>query len=386
MYLHEFQAKNILKDNNILVPKSFLLNNINQINDVLNFFNSDNLILKAQIHSGARGKFGGILPVKKTYTELLNKISQLLGATLITNQSGSEGKIVNKILIEECIDIKEEIYISLSVDRDNEEIVMLVSSSGGIDIENVGDSRFLKLNINLLLGLCDYQIREVLYFLNFKNNYFLKLKQFFFFLFSIFLSNDLSLLEINPLVIFNDNLLCLDAKFECDDNALYRNKKIEALYDFSQENTVEIEAKKYGLSYISLGGTIGCMVNGAGLAMATMDLIKLHDGNPANFLDIGGDATEDHVFQAIRVILMDDNINCIFVNIFGGIVRCDLIANSMLTAFKKLNVTIPIVVRLIGHMSDNALHIIRKSKFDIHIESDFMVAIKKIVSLSKGAV
>ena len=240
MYLHEFQAKNILKDNNILVPKSFLLSDINQINYVLSFFNSDNLILKAQIYSGARGRFGGILPVKKTYTELFNNISKLLGKTLTTDQSGSEGKIVNKILIEECIDIKEEFYISLSVDRDSEKIVMLISSCGGVDIENVCKSKFLKLNINLLLGLCDYQIREVLYFLNFKSNYFFKLKQFFSSLFSIFLSNDLSLLEINPLVIFNDNLLCLDAKFECDDNALYRNKEIEALYDFSQENSVEI--------------------------------------------------------------------------------------------------------------------------------------------------
>jgi len=384
MYLHEFQAKNIFKENGILVPKSFLLKDVKDIASVLKFFSGTDLVLKAQIHSGSKYKYGGVIFVNKNYDELHSAVNKLLGKVLVTDQTGLEGKVVNEILIEERLDIKIEYYVSLFFDRNSEQLKFLISFSGGSGIEELGCTQFLDVNVNLLIGICDYQIREIIFFLKLDVKYFSDIKNLFVGFLSIFLKYDLLLLEVNPLIICNDKFFCLDAKVEVDDNSFYRNNTMKELFDFRQENVIENEAKKYNLSYISLDGNIGCLVNGAGLAMATMDLIKLNDGSPANFLDIGGDATEERVFQAIRIILLNKSVKCILINIFGGIVRCDLIANSLVKSFSRLNVSVPIVVRLSGNMSSEALIIINKSGLNIKTESDFLVATKKVIDLSKG--
>ena len=382
MYLHEFQVKSLLNINNIAVPKSYLFDKTKNINDVLKFFSTQNLIIKAQVHSGARFKYGGIIFSKNNREELNQKINKLLGKLLKTDQTNFNEKKIEKVLIEECYNIKNEIYLSFSIDIKNETIILLISFSGGSNIENQAESKFLKLNINLLFGVGDYQIREILYFLTLNNNYFYKFKILITNLLKVFIEHNMLLLEINPLIINNDNLLCLDAKAEVDDNALFKNNDLNKFYDPGQDDIIEIEAKKYSLSYISLTGNIGCMVNGAGLAMATMDLIKINGGNPANFLDIGGDATEEKVLQAIKVILLNKNVKCIFINIFGGIVRCDLIANSLILAYQKLNMSIPLVVRLVGNMSEEALNILSNAKYVIKTESNFAIAIKKVITLA----
>lgn len=384
MYLHEFQAKDLLKKNNILVPKSFLLNDMNNLEEVLKFFGkNDRVVLKAQVHSGARGKHGGILFSENNYDSLYNSTKALLGQVLVTNQTGRDGKIINEVLIEEIIDIEREFYVSFFVDREKESIVLLVSCTGGINIEEGNNDALIRLDIDGLCGLLDYQIRLVLFFLKLSGSYFASLKTILSRFLLIFLNYDLVLLEINPFVLSHDNFFCLDAKFEVDDNALYRQFELKENYDVRQENFLELEAKKYNLSYVSLDGNIGCVVNGAGLAMATMDMIKLNGGLPSNFLDIGGDFSDEKAFQAFRIILLNKSVECIFVNIFGGIVRCDLIASSLILAVKELDITIPIVVRLIGNMSDRALDIIKCSNLEINIESDFVFAVKKIVDLSK---
>lgn len=382
MYLHEFQTKLLLNNNNILVPKSYLINKDYKVEDIIKFFSNENLVIKAQIHSGSRFKYGGIIFSKNEFNILNKNIKKLLGQSIKTNQTDFNEKKIEKLLIEEVYNIENEIYLSYSLDTNVESIVLLISYSGGYNVEQQNHTCFLKLNIDLLFGPCDYQIREILFFLKLEKEYFYKLKKLIVSLFNIFIKNNMLLLEINPLIIIDTNFICLDAKAEIDDNALCKNKELIKFYDPGQEEEIEAEAKKYSLSYISLKGNIGCMVNGAGLAMATMDLIKFHGGEPANFLDIGGDATDERVFQAIRIILLNKNIKCIFINIFGGIVRCDLIANSLISTYKKLNISIPCVVRLVGNMSREALDIISKSDCSISTESNFLLAIEKVIKLS----
>ncbi len=383
MYLHEFQAKQILKKHEILIPKSFLLKTPDDINNIITFFNCDQLILKCQIHSGARKKFGGIKLVNNNYNDISRYVNKMLGNYLHTNQTDTNGKIINEILIEQVIKFEQEFYFSLLLDRDSESIILLASKNGGINIENNITINISKFKIDPLFGICDYQIICILNTLKLNNNYFIKLKLLCSNLLNIFLKNNLNLLEINPLVLHNTNFVCLDAKFDIDDNSYYKNTKLFELYDYRQDDTIETQAKKYNLNYISLSGNIGCIVNGAGLAMATMDLIKINNGNPANFLDIGGAASENTFLNAINIILLNKNINIIFINIFGGIIRCDLIAKSLITSLKQLNINIPIVIRLVGNMCDEALNIIKSSSFNITVILDFLSAVKTVINLSK---
>lgn len=383
MYLHEYQSKNILKSNNIFIPKSILLERFEDIFVINEYFSSEKLVLKAQVHSGSRASSGGIIFVNNIFSELSDNIKILLSSKISTNQTLYEQKIVEKILIEEYISFSNSFYLSLFVDKIKENISFLFSSNSGSFIESSAKNMFFSFSVEPIFGISNYQVKYFLKCLNLDGIFFDKVKFFLTKLLDIFISHDIILLEINPLVLYCDEFFCLDAKIEIDENAVFRQKKIFLSNDFSQYDFLEIDAKKNNLNYISLKGNIGCIVNGAGLAMATMDLIKFCGGEPANFLDIGGDATEDKVFNAIRIINLNSQVACIFVNIFGGIVQCDFIANSIIKACNALCIKIPIVVRFIGNMAIEGLNIIKKSNLFIHFELDFYNAVEKAVYFSR---
>ena len=383
MYLHEYQSKEILKKHNILVPISSLVENVNAIQAIKSLFISDKLVLKAQIHSGARANFGGIVLVNNNFNDLYSNLSKMLGSKIITNQTCGEFKCVNRVLIEEFINFSRSFYLSLIINRANENMCFLFSSDSGSAIESLSEKKFFTLNIEPLFGISDYNIKYILKKLDLDMFLFNKMKVLLSSFLDIFISNDLVLLEINPLVIKNDEFLCLDAKFEVDDNSFFRQEDLFMSNDLTQYDFLEVEAKKYNLSYISLEGNIGCIVNGAGLAMSTMDLINKKNGSPANFLDIGGDATEDKVFNAIRIILLNNKVNCIFFNIFGGIVKCDFIAQSIVKFINLVEINMPIVVRFVGNKSDEAVLILSECKNNVFFEPDFTIAVEKIVEISK---
>ncbi len=383
MYLHEYQSKFILKKNNILVPKSFLVENLDSICKINSCIVSDKVFLKAQIHSGARAKSGGVILLNNNFNDLYSKISFMLNSKIITNQTCGEFKLVNKILVEEVVDFSRSFYLSLFVDKSSEDLCFLFSCNSGGLIEDASNDNFFSINIEPFFGLSDYKIKYVLKKLNLDLSFFIKVKMLLSSFLDIFICNDLVLLEINPLVLKNDEFLCLDAKFEVDDNAFFRQENLFSINDLLQYDLLEIEAKKYNLSYISLDGNIGCIVNGAGLAMATMDLIKARNGFPANFLDIGGDATEDKVFNAIRIIMLNTKVKCILFNIFGGIIKCDSIAKSIVSYINKFNINIPIVVRFVGNKSEEAFLILSEIKSNVFFEPDFSKAIEKVVAISK---
>lgn len=383
MYLHEFQAKELLCKYGFIVPKGKVIDNVNTLSDIRSCFSGTKLVLKSQIHSGARGKAGGILLVDNNYGLLLNKLETMLNKQLVTSQTDLFGKSVNYVLIEEYVKIEREFYFSIFIDRKIEHIVLFVSSHGGEDIESQGLDSFFTIKLNLLYACYDFHIRELLYFLNLDKDYYFLLKDFIFKLFKLFIDNDLVLLEINPVALFNGRLICLDAKVEIDDNASFRQLKLVSIIDYRQKNFIEVEAEKHNLSYVLLDGNIGCIVNGAGLAMATMDVISLYNGKLANFLDIGGDANEEKVFFAFKVILLNKNVKCIFINIFGGIVRCDVVADSIVSVVKRMNIVLPIVIRLIGNMSKEAINIINDSNLNIILDLDFASAVQKIIYISR---
>lgn len=383
MYLHEFQAKNILKSKDILIPQSYLLNDLKQINEALNNIQSDKIVLKAQIHSGKRGKFGGIKIIKKNIEELNKEIANMINKNLITDQTDHIGKKIKYILIEEFIETKKEFYISFYIDRTLESTILTISKTGGIDIEQTSKLNFLKFKIDLDYGIYDYHIRNIIFFLNIET-YFEKIKFIITNLFDIFKTKNLILLEINPLVQHKNDFYCLDAKIEVDDNSSYKNKDLFDQYDYTQDNEIEKEAKKLNLSYISLNGNVGCIVNGAGLAMATLDLLNLNKINPANFLDIGGNATEETIKNAFKIITLKKNIKCIFINIFGGIVKCDLIANTLLNELKKEKNNIPIILRLAGNSSKEGIKIIKNSNLNIIAETDLDTSIKILTKKLNG--
>ncbi|HIH2762694.1 MAG TPA: ADP-forming succinate--CoA ligase subunit beta [Candidatus Azoamicus sp. MARI] len=384
MYLHEFQAKNLLKSKNILIPKSFLITCKEQGNEIINAIPSNKIVLKAQVHSGARGKFGGIKIINKNINEINSEITQMINKKLVTNQTGAEGKIIKYILAEEFIEIENEIYVSFYIDRTIESTILTISKFGGINIENNNQSTFLILKIDLDYGIYDYHIRNIIFYLKLEIIYFEKIKNLITNLFNIFKEKNLMLLEINPLIKYENNFYCLDAKMEVDDNSIYKNKDIFDQYDYSQDTETEIKAKFLNLSYISLDGNIGCIVNGAGLAMATLDLLKLNNLNPANFLDIGGNATEETIKNAFKIIKLEKNIKGIFINIFGGIVQCDLIANAILEEIKNSKNNIPIIIRLAGNKSHEGINIIKKSHLNIIAETDLTTSIKIIKDVLRG--
>ncbi len=382
MYLHEFQAKKLLSFYGISVPNGFLLECTEDITHLLYFFDDDYLVLKAQVHLGGRGKLGGIIIVENTYKSILHGVKSLLNKNFFLKNDFSSSLIVSKILVESKIEIISEFYFSYFINRDTSSIVLLVSKFGGIDVEI--SSEFFEINLDLNIGLLE---SDVIYLLEKISLDFKYLKDMYFVLnnaFSLFVDFNLLLLEINPFVLTNNGFLCLDAKIEVDDASLFRNRYIENIFDYSQKNKLEVMASKKNMSYIALNGLIGCIVNGAGLAMATLDVITIYGGKPANFLDIGGNAASDCIISAFEILLLNPQVKVIFINIFGGIIRCDIIAKNIVLAVTSLKVDIPVIVRLIGNMSDVGLEIINNSRLNLCIDNDLLSAVKKSILYSRG--
>lgn len=351
MNLHEYQAKTLLQKYGIPVPRGQVVAMAKDVPSVTNEINSAAWVVKAQVHAGGRGKAGGV-KVVKSVNDAQVIANELLGKTLVTYQNAPDGQPVNQVLIEETLPIARELYLSLLVDRSLERIVVVASSAGGMDIEEIANTtpeKILQEVCDPLTGLVDYQARSLGFKLDLQNEQIASFAKLLKSLYRLFKENDLALLEVNPLVVTTDGkLFCLDCKMSVDDNALYRQKALAEQRDWSQTDSKEAVAHHAGINYIALNGNIGCMVNGAGLAMATMDLIKLHGGAPANFLDVGGGASAETVAKAFKIILADHNVRAILVNIFGGIMRCDIIAEGIITAVKEVGIKIPVIVRLEG--------------------------------------
>jgi len=383
MHIHEYQAKEIFKNFGISVPKSCLVLSSQDVEQACLSLGGERWVVKAQVHSGARGKAGGVKLVG-TIEEAKEITNQLIGSRLVTNQTDSQGLPVEKILIESPQSINHEFYLSLLVDRQSNKVVVLASTEGGMDIESVAKNspeKIIKIEINSKTGLTDIDCQNLGKKLNLAGSALSDFAATVNSLYQIFIEKDASLIEINPLIKdSNDKIIALDAKIDFDDNALYRQEEILSLRDSSQEDERELEASLSQLNYISLDGNIGCMVNGAGLAMATMDLIQHFGGSPANFLDVGGGTTAERVSKAFELIQSGQNVKGILVNIFGGIVRCDLIAEGIIQACEKVGLNIPTVVRLEGTNADHGLKILKESSLDIEVESDLNLATQLIIS------
>jgi len=368
MNLHEYQAKTLLQKYGIPVPRGQVVAAANEVVAAASEINSNAWVVKAQVHAGGRGKAGGV-KVVKTPVEAQNVATELLGKTLVTYQNAPDGQPVNQVLIEETLPIARELYLSMLVDRALERVVVVASVAGGMDIEEIAHTspeKILQEVCDPLNGLVDYQARNLAFKLDLSGEQIGAFTKLLKGLYRLFKENDLALLEINPLVVTVDGkLFALDCKMSVDDNALYRQKALAEQRDWSQEDSKEATAHHAGLNYIALNGNIGCMVNGAGLAMATMDLIKLHGGMPANFLDVGGGATAETVAKAFKIILADSNVKAILVNIFGGIMRCDIIAEGIITAVKEVGMQIPVIVRLEGTNVDLGKTMLQTSGLNI---------------------
>ena len=368
MNLHEYQAKTLLQKYGIPVPRGQVVAAANEVVAAANEINSDAWVVKAQVHAGGRGKAGGVKLVKSAI-EAQNVATELLGKTLVTYQNAPDGQPVNQLLIEETLPIARELYLSMLVDRTLERVVVVASVAGGMDIEEIAHTspeKILQEVCDPLNGLVDFQSRNLAFKLDLSGDQIGAFSKLLKGLYRLFKENDLALLEINPLIVTTDGkLFALDCKMSVDDNALYRQKALAEQRDWSQEDSKEAVAHHAGLNYIALNGNIGCMVNGAGLAMATMDLIKLHGGAPANFLDVGGGATAETVAKAFKIILADSNVKAILVNIFGGIMRCDIIAEGIIAAVKEVGIQIPVIVRLEGTNVDLGKKMLRESGLNI---------------------
>lgn len=382
MNLHEYQAKQLLAEYGLPVSKGEVAVNVEEAITIANKMAMPRWVVKAQVHAGGRGKAGGVKLVS-TKEELADVVRSLLGTRLVTYQTTAEGQPVNQVLIEEPCDIEKELYLGAVIDRSKQRIVFMASTEGGVEIEKVAEKnpeKILTITVDPLVGVQAYQGRQLAFALGLKGE---QVKQFVHLLMGLgkmFQECDFSLLEINPLVITKQgNLLCLDAKINIDDNALYRQPKLRAVRDASQEDERENRARDWELNYIALDGDIGCMVNGAGLAMATMDMIKLHGGNPANFLDVGGGATKERVSEAFKIILSDKKVKAILINIFGGIVRGDLIAEGIIGAVAEIGTSLPVVVRLEGNNADLGAKLLSESGLNIIAATSFTDAAKKVV-------
>ena len=392
MKIHEFQGKEVFKSFSIPVPRGYLVDDEQNSSEVLKKaladFNSDTIVVKAQIHAGGRGKGGGV-KVCKGFDDALKNINKIMGMQLVTHQTGSQGQKVRKIYLEEAFSIKKEYYCAITLDRNLGKDVFMVSTEGGMEIEKVAEDtpdKIVKTWIDPLLGMKNFQARKLAFGLNFKGDAFKEAVSLFLKLYNCYKKTDATLVEINPLVLTTDEkVFALDAKLNFDGNALYRQQNISAYRDFDEEDLTEVEADKFDLNYIKLDGNVGCMVNGAGLAMATMDIIKLAGGEPANFLDVGGAASAETVKNGFKIILSDDNVNAILINIFGGIVRCDRVANGVVEAVKELGLKVPVVVRLEGTNSDIAKNILNESKLSIISANDMADAAEKVVKVAKLA-
>ena len=386
MNLHEYQGKLLFAKYNLPVSKGEIIFNSNDAIEACNKIGGSKWVVKAQVHAGGRGKAGGVELIEST-DQAVKFSKKWLGKRLVTYQTDKKGQLVNSILVEECTEIAKELYLSAVVDRDSQQIVFIGSSEGGVNIEDVAQNSPEKIIYkgidanNSSLEDDAISIAKVLKLNDDQTNQFIPMIQN---LFQLFIEKDLSLLEINPLVITEQgNLHCLDAKINIDSNALYRQPDIQEMHDETQEDPQEAEAAKSDLSYVSLDGNIGCMVNGAGLAMGTMDTIKFYGGSPANFLDVGGTATQDRVTKAFKIILKDPKVKVVLVNIFGGIVRCDLIAEGVVAAIKEVNVDIPVVVRLEGNNAVLGAKILSDADIEIQSINNLKDAAKKAVELAE---
>lgn len=383
MNLHEYQAKALFRDYGMPVPNNVVAASAAEAKAGAEQLSTDKVVVKAQVHAGGRGKAGGVKLVD-TPAEAAEFADSLLGTNLVTFQTDAKGQPVNTVLIEETSNIASELYLGAVIDRASQRVVVMASTEGGMDIETVAHEtpeKILKAEINPLVGVMPYQCRELAFGLGLQGK---QIKQFTSLLqglCKLFVEKDLALVEINPLVITKEeDLICLDGKINVDGNALYRHSDLEALQDKSQEDERELRASEWDLNYVALEGNIGCMVNGAGLAMATMDIIKLKGGQPANFLDVGGGATKERVAEALKIILSDPDVKGILVNIFGGIVRCDLIANGIIDAVGEVGIDVPVVVRLEGTKAAEGRELLDKSGLNLQSASDLGDAAEKIVA------
>ena len=386
MNIHEYQAKEILKEFGAPVSKGVIIFSLDEIDEKIKNLNSTEFVLKAQIHAGGRGKGGGIKLVKNI-EELKDEAKKMFGMNLVTPQTGPEGKEVKRLYIEEASDISKEFYLSCLVDRASSKIAFISSTEGGIDIEKVASEtpeKIITNKIDFKSNVEFEEIEKIIKPFNFNSVQKLTAQKLIKALYKTLIEKDATLVEINPLIITKDErIVCLDAKMNFDDNALFRRPEIFKLRDLNEEDSAEIDASKYDLAYIKLNGSIGCMVNGAGLAMATMDIIKLYGKEPANFLDVGGGASKEKVSAAFKLILSDKNVKGILINIFGGIMRCDVIAQGVLDAAKETNLDVPLVVRLAGTNYKEGKEILDKSGLKILSATDLNDAAKKIVEAIK---
>ncbi|MBF0711834.1 ADP-forming succinate--CoA ligase subunit beta [Staphylococcus capitis] len=388
MNIHEYQGKEIFRSMGVAVPEGRVAFTAEEAVEKAKELDSDVYVVKAQIHAGGRGKAGGV-KIAKSLSEVETYANELLGKQLVTHQTGPEGKEVKRLYIEQGCDIQKEYYVGFVIDRATDKVTLMASEEGGTEIEEVAaktPEKIFKETIDPVVGLSPYQARRIAFNINIPKESIGKATKFLLALYNVFIEKDCSIVEINPLVITGDGqVLALDAKLNFDDNALFRHKDIVELRDLEEEDPKEIEASKYDLSYIALDGDIGCMVNGAGLAMATMDTINHFGGNPANFLDVGGGATKEKVTEAFKIILGDDNVRGIFVNIFGGIMKCDVIAEGIVAAVKEVELTLPLVVRLEGTNVERGKEILNDSGLAIEPAATMAEGAQKIVKLVKEA-
>jgi len=387
MKIHEYQAKEILKEYGIPIQDGVVIEDINDVDAALNRveteFKSSQFVVKAQIHAGGRGKGGGV-KFSPDRNAAVENAKNILGMTLKTHQTGPEGQLVRKVYITEAIDIAKEYYVAITLDRSKGQNVFMVSTEGGMEIEEVAEKtpeKIVKVWVDPAFGLLPFQARQLAYALGFEGDQFKQATKLFTKLYKCYVNTDASIAEINPLVLTDQGgIIALDAKFNFDSNALYRHKNIVEMRDIHEEDPTEVEADKFHLNYIKLDGNVGCMVNGAGLAMGTMDIIKHKGGEPANFLDVGGGANVDTVKNGFRIILSDENVKAVLINIFGGIVRCDRVANGIIQAVSELGLTVPVVVRLAGTNADIAKELLDNSDVDIIGAETLEEAAEKVVS------
>jgi len=395
MNVHEYQAKELLQKFGAATPRGRMAETAAEAEQIARELGTDNLVVKAQVHAGGRGKgtfangFKGGVHLVKSPAEARDVAGKMLGQTLVTHQTGPAGRLVSKVLVAESVDIEREIYFAVLLDRATAAPLIVASTEGGVEIETVAEKspeKIMREPIDPLAGLQSFQTRKLARQLGFKSDQIKPAAKLFSALYRTFIESDCSMVEVNPLVVTKKGeVFALDAKFNFDDNALYRHPDIKELRDESEEDPKEIEASKYDLSYIALDGEIGCMVNGAGLAMATMDIIKLYGAEPANFLDVGGGATQEKVTAAFKIIMADENVKGILVNIFGGIARCDLLANGVVAAVKEVGLKVPLVVRLEGTNAELGKQIIRDSGLNVIPANDLADGAEKIVKAVRGA-
>lgn len=386
MNIHEYQAKELLLNYGVSVPMGKVAFDHEEAHQIASDLNSEKFVVKAQIHAGGRGKGGGV-KLASVLEEVKQLAEEILGMNLVTHQTGPEGKLVGKVLVEEASQIEKEFYLGMVIDRSTEKIVVMASPEGGVEIEEVAKNtpeKIIKQFVDPTVGLLPFQCREIAYFIGLQGKAVNQAVKLIMGLYEAFVDNDCSLAEINPLILTKDNqVTALDAKMNFDDNALFRHPEIKKLHDPTEEDPTELEAQEWGISYVKLDGDIGCLVNGAGLAMSTMDIVKHHGGEPANFLDVGGGATTEQVTQAFKMILSDPNVKAIFVNIFGGIMKCDTIAEGIITASKEVGIEVPLIVRLEGTNVELGREMLSQSGLNIITGKDMREAAGKAVEAIK---